>query len=149
MTKSNLTRFAHRVLHKNDNSQPGSSLRNPMAPFEESCAQFKSAPENIHLEIPRPLSSLETKAPNVLSPRQSRHARRKLAAARRWNNEVLPSLIQPFMEYERNTHSGSAPLPFANGVNHFLCKCLRRQQLLILCVYFDRKSGINQGAYLY
>jgi hypothetical protein len=53
------------------------------------------------------------------------------------------------MEYERNTRSGSVSLPFSNGVNHFLCNCLRRQQLPILCIYFDRKSDINQGVYLY
>jgi hypothetical protein len=146
MTKNSISRLAHRVLRNNDDSQPDSSLlRDPVALSQEprSHVQFKLPPENIPLEIPRPPSPLETKAPNVLLPRLSRHARRKLAAARRWNNEVLPSLIQPFMEYERITHSGSVPLPSANGNDHFLCDCLQKQQLLILCTYFDRKSGVS------
>jgi hypothetical protein len=65
--------------------------------------QFEEPFESImHIDIPRPpLEVKESRPPTILSPRQSRHARCKLAAAQQWNMEVLPALIQPYLAYEQ------------------------------------------------
>lgn len=38
----------------------------------------------------------------------SRHARRRAAAARRWDHEIIPSLIRPYMEYIRRSKWGQS-----------------------------------------
>jgi hypothetical protein len=145
MPQSGISRLANRIVqNKNDASKdslvrpsPKSSGINrhsgiPRVQFEEP---FESI---MHIEIPRPPPEIEaSKPPSILSPRQSRHARRKLAAARRWNTEVLPALIQPYMGYERMLQSGSLALSSGKGTDHFLCGCTK-QLLLITCVYLDR-----------
>jgi len=147
-----LAKLAKRLILKKQNVPEDAPARSPnfsfhiashSQRFRSKSVQFQEPFENvIHIDIPRPPPELESKAPNILStlsPRQSRHVRRKLAAARRWNIEVLPSLIQPYMAYIRMTQSGSVPLTFENGVEHFLCNC-PKHALLITCIYLDRQS---------
>ena len=145
MPQTGISRLARRIVQNNNDvctdslvhpSSGSSGIKRhsgtPRVQFEEP---FESI---MHIEIPRPPPEVESsRPPSILSPRQSRHARRRLAAARRWNTEVLPALIQPYMAYERMLQSGSLTLPSGNGTDHFLCDCIK-QLLPITCVYLDR-----------
>jgi hypothetical protein len=151
MPKSRLTKFVQRVIHSNEDASPSFSAIPPnnsgnfalphQGPSSRHVAIQEPFESVVHIDIPPPPTAPQEKAPTVLLPRLSRHSRRKLAAARRWNTEVLPALIKPFMAYERMTQSGSVALS-ENGVEHYLCNCLRRQPLSITCVYLDRQFNL-------
>ncbi|KAF9521028.1 hypothetical protein BS47DRAFT_1255798, partial [Hydnum rufescens UP504] len=72
---------------------------------------------------------------------RSRHARAKEAAAIRWNHVVIPSLIQPFMLFERER--------LLRREEHTVqveeaCRCGKQWRLLkVLCMYFERLETIE------
>lgn len=67
----------------------------------------------------------------------SRHARRRSAAARRWDRDVIPALIRPYMEYMRQSQRGRShadPPPIE-------CSCNGHGVLKqVTAVYMDRKD---------
>jgi hypothetical protein len=44
----------------------------------------------------------------TIEKKLSRHARRRAAAANRWDRDVIPALIRPYMEYMRKSERGQA-----------------------------------------
>ena len=68
--------------------------------------------------------------------RVSRHARRRAAAAQRWDRDVIPALVRPYMKYMCQSQRGQScpdPLPFE-------CSCNGRGVLKqVTAVYMDRK----------
>jgi len=149
MPKNSLSRLAGRVIrNKNVAVDSSESQATSFVNWAQSAqhssgvhARFEEPFESvIHIDIPHPPPELENapdKVPNILSPRLSRHARRRYAAARRWNIEVLPALIEPFMAYERRAQSDLSSSD--NGVEHHLCNCSQKNTLFIVCVYLDRE----------
>lgn len=66
----------------------------------------------------------------------SRHARRRAAAALRWDRDVIPSLIRPYMEYMRKSRQGELPPGPASNV----CSCNGHGVLKqVTAVYMDRE----------
>jgi hypothetical protein len=67
----------------------------------------------------------------------SRHVRRRSAAARRWDRDIIPSLIRPYMEYMRRSQRGQSrmdPPPTK-------CSCNGHGVLKqVTAVYMDRKD---------
>lgn len=67
----------------------------------------------------------------------SRHARRRSAAARRWDCDVIPALIRPYMEYMHRSQRGQSrtdPPPIE-------CSCNGHGVLKqVTAVYMDRKD---------
>jgi hypothetical protein len=147
MPKNSLLRIAGQVIRNNNvadssGSQTTSTNWGLIAQRSSDMrARFEEPFESvIHIDIPRPPPELENapaKIPSVLSPRLSRHAQRKYAAARRWNTEVLPALIEPFMAYEKKAKSNLSSSD--NGGEHYLCNCTQKHVLFIICVYLDRE----------
>ncbi|KAF9504623.1 hypothetical protein BS47DRAFT_1401204 [Hydnum rufescens UP504] len=78
---------------------------------------------------------------HIVTDTRSRHARAKEAAAIRWNHVVIPSLIQPFMLFERER--------LLRREEHTVqveeaCRCGKQWRLLkVLCVYFERLETIE------
>ncbi|KAF9506331.1 hypothetical protein BS47DRAFT_1399576 [Hydnum rufescens UP504] len=76
----------------------------------------------------------------ILKDRRSRHARRKHAQAYRWNNDVLPSLLRPFMKVMRERFSKSAS---STPGNPAMCTCGKKlRSLKVLCVSMERLENI-------
>ena len=75
--------------------------------------------------------------------KRSRHARRKYAQARRWGDDVLPSLIRPFMRFQRERNTGDG---VGDGVGSTteICPCLQSHRLLkIVCVHMEYLEDIE------
>jgi len=71
--------------------------------------------------------------------KRSRHAQRKYAQARRWDDDVLPSLIRPFMTFQRERNTGGGV-----GPTRELCACLESHRLLkIVCVHMECLEDIE------
>ncbi|KAF9516236.1 hypothetical protein BS47DRAFT_1292566 [Hydnum rufescens UP504] len=76
----------------------------------------------------------------ILKDRRSRHARRKHAQAYRWNNDVLPSLLRPFMKVMQERFSKSAS---STPGNPAMCTCGKKlRSLKVLCVSMERLENI-------
>jgi hypothetical protein len=76
----------------------------------------------------------------VLDDRRSRHARRKHAQADRWNKDVLPLLIRPFMKFTRGLLS-----PPAAGASSppIICQCGgRHRNLGVLFVSMEQLEDV-------
>jgi CxC1 like cysteine cluster associated with KDZ transposases len=70
----------------------------------------------------------------------SRHARRRSAAARRWDRDVIPALIRPYMEYMHLSQRGQSrtdPPPIECSCN---CRGVLKQ---VTAVYMDRKDSFR------
>jgi hypothetical protein len=66
----------------------------------------------------------------------SRHARRRAAAARKWDHEIIPSLIRPYMAYIRQSKWGQSPIDPPS----FECSCGGPVVCkVVTTVYMDRK----------
>ncbi|KAF9503945.1 hypothetical protein BS47DRAFT_1309035 [Hydnum rufescens UP504] len=70
----------------------------------------------------------------------SRHVRRRAAAAQRWNRDVIPGLIRPYMEHMRESQRGQLP---TSPVPH-TCSCdgvgVMKQ---VTAVYMDRLDYVQ------
>jgi hypothetical protein len=76
----------------------------------------------------------------VIDDRRSRHARRKHAQAYRWNTTVLPSLIRPYMKFQRQRSSLHRPEEPAQSV----CRCgSRHYSLGVVCVHMERLEDVT------
>jgi hypothetical protein len=76
----------------------------------------------------------------VLDDRRSRHARRKHAQADRWNKDVLPSLIRPYMKFTQGLLS-----PLATSANSppTICQCGgKHRNLGVLFVSMEQLEDI-------
>jgi hypothetical protein len=77
----------------------------------------------------------------IMKDRRSRHARRKHAQADRWNRDVLPSLIRPFMQVTRERFSRSSANTPSPPIT---CKCGGKSRtLVVLCVSMERLENVT------
>ncbi|KAF9504948.1 hypothetical protein BS47DRAFT_1307405, partial [Hydnum rufescens UP504] len=59
---------------------------------------------------------------------------RKHAQAHWWNNTVLPSLIHPYMKFQREQHHSSS----LDESGRFICKCSSRHHTLeVTCIHME------------
>ena len=78
---------------------------------------------------------------HIVTDTRSRHARAKEAAAIRWNHVIIPSLIQPFMLFERERLLSPAERTVQTEEP---CRCGKKWRVLnIICVYFERLESIT------
>ncbi|KAF9505364.1 hypothetical protein BS47DRAFT_1306737 [Hydnum rufescens UP504] len=79
-------------------------------------------------------------APIHLEPdKLSCHARRKHAQAHQWGNDVLPSLIHPFMSFQREWNAGAQ---VDLTTDH--CLCPEHHRLLkLVCVHMEYLEDIE------
>ncbi|KAF9509177.1 hypothetical protein BS47DRAFT_1301789 [Hydnum rufescens UP504] len=76
----------------------------------------------------------------ILKDRQSCHACHKHAQAYRWNNDVLPSLLCPFMKAMQEHFSKSAS---STPGNPAMCTCGKKlHSLKVLCVSMEQLENI-------
>lgn len=72
---------------------------------------------------------------------RGRTSRRRASQWQRWNNVVIPSLIQPFLEYQRITKSGRLPSPVCEA-SPDSCICKNRRNLRITLVRLEGELKI-------
>ena len=77
---------------------------------------------------------------HITTDTRSRHARAKEAAAIRWNHVIIPSLIRPFMLFERERLLTQAERTVQPEEP---CRCGKKWRVLqVICVYFERLESI-------
>lgn len=115
----------------------------PSSPSPDICYDDKSSPFSsfIPLVLDDTAQPIPASRIRIITDARSRHARAKEAAAIRWNSVVIPSLIRPFMLFERERllspaeHSVQTEEP---------CRCGKKwRDLNIICVYFERLESIT------
>lgn len=126
---------------------PGHS---PLPPFLDSTSPFAPpSPSLFHAERSEYISREHLDVDYlVVDPsiqiqmsddKRSRHARRKHAQAHRWNQDVLPLLIRPFMKFTRGLLSPHTPSDDALTV----CRCNGRHRSLgVLFVSIERLEDV-------
>lgn len=77
---------------------------------------------------------------------KSRNQTRKVAQWRRWNDDVIPSLVEPYLRHQRETQSGRLPSPAFSSPP---CQCGRSQKFQITLMHWNCKhaSEIFHRAY--
>ncbi|KAF9514319.1 hypothetical protein BS47DRAFT_1264575, partial [Hydnum rufescens UP504] len=82
---------------------------------------------------------LSTNTASVIDDKRSCHACHKHAQAHRWNNTVLPSLIRPYMKFQREQHHSSS----LDESGRFICKCSSRHHTLeVTCVHMEQIEDV-------
>ncbi|KAF9505389.1 hypothetical protein BS47DRAFT_1306700 [Hydnum rufescens UP504] len=78
----------------------------------------------------------------VVQDKLSCHAQQKHAQAHRWGDDVLPSLIHPFMRFQREQNTG-AQVDFIKP-----CMCSQCHHILkIICVHVEYLEDIDVVVY--
>jgi CxC1 like cysteine cluster associated with KDZ transposases len=74
----------------------------------------------------------------VVQDKLSHHAQQKHAQARQWGDDILPSLIHPFMRFQREWNTGAQ----VDSIEP--CVCLQHHHLLkIVCVHMEYLENID------
>ncbi|KAG6823054.1 hypothetical protein H0H92_011572 [Tricholoma furcatifolium] len=73
------------------------------------------------------------------SPTTTRHQRKRDAQWKRWQLDVLPHLIEPYMQYMHGSNSLRDSVPKSNGS----CLCGHGRSLQVILVNFDSLEKIN------
>lgn len=59
----------------------------------------------------------------------------------KWSNEIIPSLLQPYLNYLRSTQSLREPPP-DDAELEIICTCGKETSLKVTCVYFERELDL-------
>ncbi|KIM57666.1 hypothetical protein SCLCIDRAFT_86133, partial [Scleroderma citrinum Foug A] len=70
----------------------------------------------------------------------SQNSRKKIRQWQRWSNEIIPSLVQPYLKYRRLSRSLCDPVA-TQPLTHE-CQCVRHH-LKIVCVNFDNMQSVD------
>jgi hypothetical protein len=115
---------------------------NPPQPATDSFLDFDYGFDSMDYRMPQDDHPILQQQGNThfIKDRQSRHSRRRYGAAHRWNADVLPSLIRPYMALRAATNSGRDHIPAPTETT--LCSCGEHNvRLEITCVYLKRMSS--------
>jgi CxC1 like cysteine cluster associated with KDZ transposases len=94
--------------------------------------------ESHHLDINFELEMAPDANVCVVQDKLSRHAQWKHAQARWWGDNILPSLIRPFMRFQREWNTGAR----VDSIEP--CVCLQCHHLLkIVCVHMEYLGNID------